>query len=341
MKPTHLLVLRFSALGDVAMTVPILMALSQQQPDLKITVVSRAFFKPIFAQIPNVEFFAADLKGKHKGILGLYRLSKELRRLSIDGVADLHNVLRTKILRIFFSLGGLRVQQVDKGRTEKKALVKGVIFEPLKTTHERYADVFRSFNLNIDLSRVKLLRNKLNSQDEQEKHKKPHIGIAPFAAFSGKMYPLNLMEQVIAALCKKGYAISLFGGGSEEKAKLEAIAASFEGVTSMVGKQSFEQELNQIAALDAMIAMDSGNAHLAAMFGVPTITIWGVTHPYAGFYPFGQPMENAVLPDREQFPKIPTSVYGNKMPVGYEKAMETILPDQIVAKVMKLVAAEK
>ena len=59
--------------------------------------------------------------------------------------------------------------------------------------------------------------------------------------------------------------------------------------------------------------MDSGNGHLAAMYGIPVITVWGVTHPYAGFAPFLQPEENSITADREQFPLIPTSVYGNKV----------------------------
>ncbi len=86
-----------------------------------------------------------------------------------------------------------------------------------------------------------------------------------------------------------------------------------------------------------MLAMDSGNAHLSAMFAVPTITLWGVTHPFAGFYPFAQQSTNALLANRENYPLIPTSVYGNKFPPGYEKAMKTILPDDVVQKVLEVV----
>ncbi len=70
-KPKHILVLRFSAMGDVAMTVPVLRALTTQYPELKITVVTRAFFKPFFQDLKNVSVYTADFKGKHKGVLGL------------------------------------------------------------------------------------------------------------------------------------------------------------------------------------------------------------------------------------------------------------------------------
>ena len=93
---------------------------------------------------------------------------------------------------------------------------------------------------------------------------------------------------------------------------------------------------NIISNLDVMLSMDSGNAHIAAMMGVKTITIWGVTHPYAGFVPFNQPEEFCLLADREKFPKIPTSVYGNTFPKDYENAAGSISVETIVNKVISL-----
>jgi ADP-heptose:LPS heptosyltransferase len=101
----------------------------------------------------------------------------------------------------------------------------------------------------------------------------------------------------------------------------------------MAGVVNLSQELELISHLDLMISMDSANAHLSAMYGIPTITLWGVTHPYAGFYPFRQNPDNALLADRSQYPLIPTSVYGKKVPKGYEKAMETILPEQVLQRI--------
>jgi len=110
----HILVIRLSAMGDVAMTIPVIKAMTRTYPNVKITVVSRAFLKPIFQNIPNVAFYTADVKGKHKGIFGLYKLYKELRKLNIDLVADVHNVLRSKILGCYFKLGGYKICKIDK-----------------------------------------------------------------------------------------------------------------------------------------------------------------------------------------------------------------------------------
>ena len=121
-------------------------------------------------------------------------------------------------------------------------------------------------------------------------HNQQLIGIAPFAAFQGKMYPLHLMQKVVSQLVStEQYKIVLFGGGDKEVEVLTSWEKQFANCVNAAGKLSFSQELSLISNLNLMLAMDSGNAHLAAMYAVPTVTIWGVTHPYAGFAPFNQP----------------------------------------------------
>jgi ADP-heptose:LPS heptosyltransferase len=331
-KLKHILVIRLSAMGDVAMTVPVLRAFSNQYPEVKLTVLTKPFFKPFFKSIPNIEVIAADIKGKHKGVLGLYKLSKELKSLDVNAVADLHNVLRSKVLKLF--IFGKPVVQIDKGRQEKKALVGGQTFEQLKTTHQRYADVFKTLGFPLDLSQP-VFPKKQNLKEAFikiiGKDLKPWVGIAPFAAFEGKMYPLDLMITVIEVLSKE-HKVLLFGASNEERKLLEDIANQFDNVINLAGQFSLNEELDMMSNLDIMLAMDSGNAHMAAMLGVKVITIWGVTHPYAGFLPFNHTMDSAILADRKQYPKIPTSIYGNKLPEGYEKAMRSIVPEEIVSK---------
>ncbi len=327
-------------MGDVAMTVPVLRALTSQHPQVKVTVVTRAFFKPFFEGIPNVEVYIADLKGKHKGIFGLYKLSKELRTLGFDVVADLHNVLRSKILKLFFF--GKKVIQIDKGRVEKKALVSGEVVKQLKTTHQRYADVFNALGFPVDLSQPKYPKAKPLSKavlDLGITSNETLVGIAPFAAYESKMYPLENMEAVISEL-SKDYKVILFGGGEKEIEVLNAFEAKYNNVISVAGKLDFKDELALISNLELMLAMDSGNGHLAAMFAVKVITIWGVTHPFAGFVPFNQPEDFQFTADHSQYPKIPTSIYGNKYPEGYENAAGSIAVKAIVPKIKSVIPAK-
>jgi len=332
-KPKHILVIRLSAMGDVAMSVPVLRAFTLQHPNIKLTVLTRDFFKPFFRDLENVTVFSPDLKGKHKGLLGLYKLSKTLKSLDIDQVADLHNVLRTKILKFFFF--GKTFKQIDKGRDEKKALVEGRLFEQLKTTHERYAEVFRSLGYTITLSNPSFPKKQKLTESTQQllgKDNKNWIGIAPFAQYASKMYSLDLLERVIAQLSKT-HKIVLFGGGEKEIKILNKIENKYKNVINLAGKCSLNQELNVISNLDVMLAMDSGNAHIAAMLGKKVITIWSVTHPFAGFKPFNQPKTFSLLANRSQFPLIPTSIYGNKFPENYKEASRTIAPDTVIKKI--------
>jgi ADP-heptose:LPS heptosyltransferase len=160
------------------------------------------------------------------------------------------------------------------------------------------------------------------------------IGIAPFAAFKGKVYPPQLMEEVIEEMASKGFKIFLFGGGKREIEILNTLENIHDSIVNLAGKLSFKEELEVIGVLDLMVAMDSGNAHLAAMQQVKTITLWGVTHPYAGFAPFDQPDDYSVVSDLEKYPKIPCSIYGNKVANGYENVMETIAPTKVIEKIM-------
>ena len=315
------------------MSVPVLNAFTTQYPDVKLTVLTKGFFTAFFRNLENVTIYPADLKGKHKGVFGLYRLSKELKSLHIDAVADLHNVLRTNILKIFFL--GKPLVQINKGRAEKKALVTGKTFRQLKTTHERYADVFSKLGFPLDLSNVKFPNQvELNSKTLEVigVTSKKMIGIAPFAAHESKMYPLDLMENVIEAL-SKSYHVLLFGGGEKEVEILSGFQSKYENVINLAGKLSLSEELDVISNLDIMLSMDSGNAHMAAMLGVKVITIWGVTHPFAGFAPYNQPEDFALLSDRAKFPLIPTSIYGNKFPESYKEASRSIAPNIIITKV--------
>ena len=97
MDKKHVLVIRLSAMGDVAMTVPVLRELVNKHPKVQITVLSKPFLKPVFNNLKNVTFFASEVNGKHKGLLGIYRLYKELKNLKIE--------LHIDIMSTFFLTG--------------------------------------------------------------------------------------------------------------------------------------------------------------------------------------------------------------------------------------------
>lgn len=332
-----------SAMGDVAMTVPVLSQMLEQHPQIRITVLSRKQFEPLFVGLPRTGFLEADVKGKHKGIRGLIRLAKTANALGIDRVVDLHNVLRSKVLVAYFRLKGIPCTIMDKGRAEKRALIgqQAVPKAKLKSTHQRYADVFRNAGISLNLlatatyPKAELsarLQNVFGNQGQKA------IGIAPFAAHMGKMYPLEKTKELVLRLAEEtNFLILLFGGGEQETTWLSQLETHSDRLINIAGQVTFTEELALISHLDLMVSMDSGNGHLAALYDVPVLTLWGVTHPCLGFAPFGQPENAQLLPDLQKYPLIPTSVYGNKVPEGYEQVMESIPVEAVIQKIKELV----
>ena len=327
-----LLVIRFSALGDIAMTVPVVHDLAVQYPELDITMLSREMARPLFERMPkNVHFIAADLKGRHKGLLGLCRLWREAHLSDFDYIADFHDVLRTWWLRTEGCLRRKKVAKIDKGRKGKKALTrqKNKVFVQQATSFERYAKVLKQLGFPIKQQFVKLDYSAFC--ETQKADDETWVGIAPFAKHPAKVYPLEKMEQVIKTLSeRKNTRVFLFGGGAEESQQIESLCAKYNNVQPAKSQQSLRGELALMGQLDVMLSMDSANMHLASLVGTRVVSVWGGTHPFAGFLGWNQKAEDCIQFD---LPCRPCSVYGNKpCSRGDYACMNGITPEQIISK---------
>lgn len=334
-KRKHLLIMRLSAMGDVAMLVPVLKAFRSANPDAEVTILTRAFFQAFFRDVEGVRFFSPDLSGRHKGFPGLIRLAKDLAALGITHVADVHDVLRTKIVRTILSCKGVKVAVIDKGRAEKRALTRKhrKLRRQLKTTVERYRETLIRAGMECP-EPVPATRQAAPIPEEIRRITGPKsgrwIGVAPFAQHRGKIYPLPLMAELIGKLSEKG-TVFIFGGGDYEREYAEAMEQKYPGVVSVIGKIRLASELDLISNLDVKVTMDSAAMHMASLVGVPVVSVWGATHPFAGFYGFGQDMGNAVQLDLDCRP---CSVYGNKKCMwGDWRCLERIHPEVIAARV--------
>jgi len=327
-----ILIIRFSALGDIAMTVPIVQDLAMQYPDLEISMLSREMARPLFERMPsNVHFIAADLNGRHKGLLGLCRLWRDAHLNDFDYIADFHDVLRTWWLRAEGCLHCKKVAKIDKGRESKKALTrqKNKVLVQQGTSFERYAKVLEQLGFPITPKFTKLDYSAFCEKDKMPNE--TWVGIAPFAKHEAKVYLLENMEQVIKALNERqNTTIFLFGGGTEENEQIEKLCAKYEHVKPAKSQQGLKGELALMGQLDVMLSMDSANMHLASLVGTRVVSIWGGTHPYAGFMGWNQKKSDCIQLD---LPCRPCSVYGNKPCLrGDYACMNGITPEQIVEK---------
>lgn len=339
-----ILVIRFSAIGDVAMVIPAVYSLAMQYPEHEITVLSKEVLRPLFHGLPgNVRFYGADPKVKHQGIIGLNRLFNELRKEGFDYVADMHNVLRTKYLGWRFKAIGIPVARIFKDRKGKRKLVRRhhKVLENQKSSFRRYGDVLKELGFPVQLNFTSIYgegKGDLSLIKEQigEKGTAKWIGIAPFAKHKGKIYPLSLMKEVVAHFAQNSEVkVFLFGGGKEEEAIFQSWINEYPTVTSMIGKLNMSTELVLMSHLDVMISMDSANMHLASLVNIPVVSIWGATHPYCGFMGWKQSPMNAVQVD---LPCRPCSVFGNKPCYRKDYAcLNMITPDMVIGRVESVI----
>ncbi len=332
---------RFSALGDVAMTVPVLQCAARQN-NMKIKMISRPFFKPVFKGLKGVEFIGKDVDKTYHSPAQLWKLSRELHQMKPEFFLDLHDVLRTKLLRFYLKLRGNKIFVIDKGRKEKRNLIKqgALQSQPLKTTHERYADVFRKAGFKVDLSLFEPIRPKLSHEVKlflDIFKGQTLLGVAPLARHIGKQYPLGGTREVLQKIitARPDVSVLLFGAPGEKKL-LDYLVTNPNRIFNLAGMFGFEKELEIISRLHMMWSMDSGNGHLAANYGIPVFTTWGITHPYAGFAPFGQTGAYQLTPDLKKYPKLPCSVYGNKICQGYETIWDDMTPEIVAERILKL-----
>ena len=241
-----------------------------------------------------------------------------------------------------FKFRFIKIKKIDKLRVDKKRLFRksNKVLKPLIPTQYRYSEVFCRLGFNIDLTGHEFPLPKIIKDKAQRfllglESGKKKIGIAPFASYTGKIYPLDLMQKVVGFLQNEHY-VFLFGNGKYETDILKVWTKAYPNVLGCYTLNSLESELEIISNLNVMLSMDSANGHLAANYNVPVISLWGLTHPFAGYAPFLSRPENELTSDREKYPLLPTSAYGNKTPKGYENIMRTIEVNDVILAINKV-----
>ena len=335
------LVMRLSALGDVAMTIPVLYPVCRANPDTRFVMLTRAWPASMFHDRPgNLIVLGIDVKKDCKGVWGLIRLAARLhRQYHFTAVADLHNVLRTRVIGLCLKIKGVHGVHLDKERARRKALVTHKSSQPVTPTHDRYRKVFEQLGLKAPDDFTRLYDGKQLPASPMVLEKEPGqrwIAVAPFSAHEGKCYPLDLMAQVVKQLSARGnYWIFIMGGGKEEKMALRPIARDNRNVISMAEvKHGFLDEFALLAKCDLMLTMDSANMHLASLMGLKALTIWGATSPACGFQGYGQDEADDIQLDMDCRP---CGIYGeNECRYGDFRCLRSISPEHIARRVVDL-----
>jgi ADP-heptose:LPS heptosyltransferase len=329
-------------MGDVALTTPVITGMRKQYPDVELVLLTRPAFMPFFNSIDGLKLFFPDLKKRHKGFLGIFNLYRDIiRQYKIDYVIDLHDVLRSKVLRIIFRLSGVQVAVIDKGRREKRKLITGKIKTQLKHSVIRYCDVFKKAGFTVEPSTdicitpsdraLKTVDSMLLSDEEF------NIGVAPYAKHKLKMWPEENMISLLKMISSKQKCRFWLFGGFEDSEKLTSFQSMVPDSVNIVGKLNLDEELALMSRLSFMIAMDSSNMHMAALTGTRVISIWGGTDPLSGFGAWMQPEEYSVSIPVTELTCRPSTTYGKgKCKRGDFACMIWLTPAIVFKKICNL-----
>ena len=337
----HILIIRFSAMSDVIMAVPVVYSLAMQYPHLRITVLSSPYARVFFDGIaPNVGFMGADIRHEYHGMKGLNALYRRLQAKNFTAIADLHSVLRSSYLRMRFNLDRYRVEHIDKHRAGRRDLINKHQMVQQPSSFQNYADVLARLGYPVELNFTSIFPKGggdlgiLPSEIGMKETTQQWIGMAPFAKQRGKVYPTRLMEQVISGIIDNHSSsrIFLFGMEENERKQIDEWQDKYKNcVNASALSGGLNGELIIMSHLDVMVSMDSEYMHLASLTATPVVSIWGATHPFAGFMGWNQQMSNAVQAD---MPCRPCSINGNKSCMrGDYACLANIAPKTIIDRV--------
>lgn len=339
--PEGVLVMRISALGDVAMTIPVIYDACLSNPSINFYFLTGNFPSQLFVRVPgNLTVIPVDFNN-YKGIPGLWKLFKSLsEKYDFDTVVDLQDVWTTRIIRLFARFSGRYVSYISNGDKEKKALTRpsGKVLLQLKPVIHRYEDaLWRGFvYCRHDFRSV--FPDGKGPVEAFERVTKPKelnqrwLAVAPFAGQIGKTYPPELMKQVIDHFAnRQDIKIFLFGDEGIEAPLLDKLKAGRANVINMSRfKIGLDSELALLSHCDLMISMDAANMHMAALVDLPVVSIWGATHPFAGYLGYERKISDAI---QLEMTCRPCSVFGNKPCLhGDYHCLYGIKPSMVIAK---------
>jgi len=336
------LVIRTSAMGDVALLTPVIKSMTMQFPDIELVILTRPPFESFFYSFKGVKVYSADFKKRYSGLTGMLKIFIDLKKGNkFDHVIDLHDVVRSKILRWLFRLTGTPVTVIEKGRSEKGHILDGSKKVKLIHTVERYYNAFAAAGFPLEKSDgpwiapgaegLKRAENLLREKEHL------HIGVAPLAKHELKMWPESHIVSLMEMIARHTKVRFWLFGGKEETPQLIAMQNRIPESVLVAGTLSLDEELAIISRLKLMISMDSSNMHMAALSGTKVVSVWGGTDPITGFGAWQQPDEYSMRIPVDELTCRPCTVYGKgTCRRGDFACMNWLTPEMVFKKIIEI-----
>lgn len=302
-RPTRILVIRFSSIGDVLLTAPALVSLRAAiHGPCEIHFLTKSTMRPV------AEGFGALVDGIHTIDRATSEVTEVLKAAEIDYIVDLHSNVRSRAIKRAI---GCVAFTLKKENLAKWMLVRGWQKRPVAHIVERYIDAFRgAFGANTPDAWPAIFESAVLPSGF-DRSAGPWEIIAVGAAHTGKQMPLKLMQSLILNAQANGHRTVLIGGNGDAETGGILSKGFDDSVVNLVGKTSIGESAALIRAAERAYSGDTGMMHLAAAMGTPVTSIWGCTRPSLGMSPW-RPTDGsiAILPERRD-PMRPCSKLGN------------------------------
>ena len=348
-----ILIIRFSSMGDIVLTFPVVEALKEEYPDSEIFFLCKKRYKSLLLDHPRIDrVIELDTQGVHKGINGLTRLIKELKPLQLDVILDLHSNLRSFIIRNL-----VRVKTKVKYNKRWWARFFMVYFKPFKIKSKHTLDCYIQSLQKLGIkSKAKILTFHLNENDKVWADRflsengwngeRILLGVAPGARWGTKEWDKEKFARAVEMLSGRfAMDVVLFGDKNGENTITwinQELSKKRESGKSRGIIQAIDLPFNHVAGIlrmcDVLVTNDSGLMHLASFLKVPVVAIFGPTHPKLGFSPLGQ--DSLVVTVNEKCS--PCSLHGKRECHRKERfCMDRISPEEVAEKVFAFLNREK
>jgi heptosyltransferase II len=332
--PPHILIVRFSAIGDILLMTPLLRALRRRHADAQVTVVTRSVFAPLLAHNPRVTEVIGWDEAQPLGDMG-----RSLKGRGFSHRLDLHRSLRSLALR---RLIGGKWTTYPKHRVAREVLIrtKRNIYKDRRPVAERYFDAAAELDVVPDDGSLEMFLPRPTLGRAEEFLAAAGIGtnrqliaVAPGAAHFTKRWPMHHWTALARRLIENGNDVVVTGGPADRELAAEVVEAGGERAVSAAGEFDLQGSAAVLKRARALISGDTGLMHMATAVGTPVLALFGPTVEPFGFFPYHA---KATVLQRELYCRPCSSHGGPKCPEVHHRCLQDLTPDDVLEALRKL-----
>lgn len=327
----RVLCVRFSSIGDVLLTTPLVRALHRRHPDAELYFVTKRAMAPLVIENPHLTQVVALEPGER-----MTDLARRIRAIGPTHGLDLHGSLRSAALRLLVPCFWSGYSKRKLARTALIA-AKINIYGKHVPVPERYFEAARGLDVQPDggppefflapAARERVAR----WLAERGLDQKPFAALAPGAAHATKRWPLRHWRDLTERLSQLGYGLVALGGAADRELAAELGST----VANAAGEFTLQETGACLARAAVLVSGDSGVMHLATGVGTRVVALFGPTVEPFGFFPY---RSRSIVLERDLSCRPCSAMGTERCPLGHHRCLEDVLPDEVAAAVRRLVA---